>query len=573
AGDIRARHAVVRALVGDATLLQDLDDCLKKIGDLERLISKVPLGKISPREIRSLADALCAIGPIKELLAARDNPVLAQIAERLDALPAVCDEIDRQLKETPAVNLSKGGVIADGFDPQLDELRGITRNGKSMLAGIQQREAERTGIASLKIGFNNVFGYYLEVTNKYKNQAPEEWTRKQTLTNAERYITAELKELEDKILNAEEKILQREEELYEELVVWLQEYIAPVQANAALIGKLDCLLSFAKLANRNRYVEPELDDSQDIDIVQGRHPVIEKQLAVGEQYVPNDVRLDPGEQQIIMITGPNMAGKSALLRQTALICLMAQMGSFVPAEKARIGLVDRVFTRVGASDNISSGESTFMVEMNETASIMNNITDRSLILLDEIGRGTSTFDGISIAWAIAEYLHTNGRVRPKTLFATHYHELNELADRLPRIRNYSIAIKEHGNRIIFLRKLVPGGSQHSFGIHVAQMAGMPREIIVRATDILAQLEQQHIHTGADAGAESGTKEPSQNGAPTARQAAAATLSQPAPQLSIFETVDPTAGRIKAALEEVNINNMTPIECMMKLHEMKGLLED
>ncbi|WP_020570460.1 DNA mismatch repair protein MutS [Neolewinella persica] len=582
---IKSRHTVVRAFVENAVLLQDLDEHLRKIGDLERLISKVPLGKVNPREIRSLSNALCALDPIIGLLADTGNPVLSDIANRLDPLPDVCTEIDRQLKESPAVNLHKGGVIADGFDPELDELRDITRNGKSRLAGIQQREAERTGISSLKIGFNNVFGYYLEVTNKYKDQAPEDWTRKQTLTNAERYITEELKILEDKILNAEDKILQREEELYEELVVWLQQYIAPVQRNAALIGQLDCLLSFAKLANRNRYVEPVLDDSKDIEIVQGRHPVIEKQLAVGEQYVPNDVQLDPDGQQIIMITGPNMSGKSALLRQTALICLMAQMGSFVPAERVRLGLIDRVFTRVGASDNISSGESTFMVEMNETASIMNNITDRSLILLDEIGRGTSTFDGISIAWAIAEYLHSNGNTRPKTLFATHYHELNELGDRLERIKNYNVAIKEHGNKIIFLRKLVPGGSNHSFGIHVAQMAGMPREIVRRATDILAQLESQHINTQQEGGAagagESSSAETAgrpgssaeRSGAPAVKPIAAANFSQPAPQLSIFETVDPTAGAIKAALEQVNINNMTPIECMMKLNEMLGLLEE
>lgn len=587
AAPIRERHSVVRALVDNAVLLQDLDECLRSIGDLERLISKVPLGKVNPREVRSLSNALCAIGPIKKLLSDSGNKVLDGIAAKLDDLPDVCAEIDRQLKETPAVNLNKGGVIADGFDPELDELRGITRNGKEMLAGIQQREAERTGISSLKIGFNNVFGYYLEVTNKYKNQAPEEWTRKQTLTNAERYITEELKVLEDKILNAEDKILQREEELYEELVVWLQNYIAPVQDNAAHIGKLDCLLSFAKVANRNRYVEPELDDTRDVDIEQGRHPVIEKQLAVGEQYVPNDVRLDPDDQQIIMITGPNMSGKSALLRQTALICLMAQMGSFVPAARARLGLIDRVFTRVGASDNISSGESTFMVEMNETASIMNNITDRSLILLDEIGRGTSTFDGISIAWAIAEYLHSNGKTRPKTLFATHYHELNELGDRLERIKNYHVSIKEHGNRIIFLRKLTPGGSNHSFGIHVAQMAGMPREIVRRATDILAQLEAQHIEAedlGAAAGAEEGTKEQGphsglptpDSGLPTPDsrlKTPVSHISQPAPQLSIFETVDPTAGRIKAALEEISINNMTPIECMMKLNELRRMLEE
>jgi DNA mismatch repair protein MutS len=573
---IKSRHTVVRAFVENAVLLQDLDEHLRKIGDLERLISKVPLGKVNPREIRSLRNALSALGPIKILLKDTGNPVLTNIASSLDALPDVCDEIDRQLMESPAVNLNKGGVIADGFDPALDELRGITRNGKSMLADIQQREVERTGISSLKIGFNNVFGYYLEVTNKYKDQAPEEWTRKQTLTNAERYITEELKVLEDKILNAEDKILQREEELYEELVVWLQQYIAPVQQNAALIGQLDCLLSFAKLANRNRYVEPLLDDSKDIEIVQGRHPVIEKQLAVGEQYVPNDVQLDPDGQQIIMITGPNMSGKSALLRQTALICLMAQMGSFVPAERVRLGLIDRVFTRVGASDNISSGESTFMVEMNETASIMNNITDRSLILLDEIGRGTSTFDGISIAWAIAEYLHSNGSTRPKTLFATHYHELNELGDRLERIKNYNVAIKEHGNKIIFLRKLMPGGSNHSFGIHVAQMAGMPREIVRRATDILAQLESQHIQESGSQGAAAGAGEENKGAkgeGPQVKPVAAQQFSQPAPQLSIFETVDPTAGAIKAALEQVNINNMTPIECMMKLNEMLALLED
>jgi DNA mismatch repair protein MutS len=571
---IRARHSVVRALVADAVLLQDLDGSLKSIGDLERLISKVPLGKVNPREVRSLGNALTAIGPIKSLLSGAENPILEEIASKLDDLPDVCSEINRRLKESPAVNLNKGGVIADGFDPALDELRGITRNGKDMLAGIQQREAEKTGISSLKIGFNNVFGYYLEVTNKYKDQAPEEWTRKQTLTNAERYITEELKVLEDKILNAEDKILQREEELYEDLVIWLQQFIAPVQDNASHIGKLDCLLSFAKIANRNRYVEPVLDNSKDIEIVQGRHPVIEKQLAVGEQYVPNNVNLDPDGQQIIMITGPNMSGKSALLRQTALICLMAQMGSFVPAEKARLGLIDRVFTRVGASDNISSGESTFMVEMNETASIMNNITDRSLILLDEIGRGTSTFDGISIAWAIAEYLHSNGKTRPKTLFATHYHELNELGDRLDRIKNYHVSIKEHGKKIIFLRKLTPGGSNHSFGIHVAQMAGMPREIVRRATEILAQLESQHIESDNVVVEVTGhaPSSPTTEG-PSVKPVAAQNFSQPAPQLSIFETVDPTAGRIKAALEDLSINNMTPIECMMKLNELKALLEE
>ncbi|OAV44262.1 DNA mismatch repair protein MutS [Lewinella sp. 4G2] len=573
---IRDRHSVVSAFVADPVLLQDLDAALQRMGDLERLISKVPLGRVNPREVRALSLALCSIEPIKELIAGSGNVLLEEIADKLDALPAVCEAIEQQVKESPAVNLNKGGVIADGYDAELDDYRDITRNGKGRLAAIQQREAERTGITNLKIGFNNVFGYYLEVTNKHKNDAPPEWTRKQTLTNAERYITEELKELEDKILNAESKIVEREEQLFEELIVWLQQYIGPVQRNAAQLARLDCLLSFAKLANRNRYCRPMLDDTQDIEIEQGRHPVIEKQLGVGEQFVPNDVKLDTEDQQIIMITGPNMSGKSALLRQTALISLMAQMGSFVPAKSARLGLVDRVFTRVGASDNISSGESTFMVEMNETASIMNNITDRSLILLDEIGRGTSTFDGISIAWAIAEYLHSNGRARPKTLFATHYHELNELADRLPRIKNHSIAIKEHAGKIIFLRKLIKGGSNHSFGIHVAQMAGMPKEIVHRATDILAQLESQHIdadHLGTDnAGAAAGAEKKETRNGPATPKVQTQNFSQPAPQLSIFETVDPTAGKLKAMLEEVNLNSMTPIECMMKLNELKAVLE-
>ena len=571
---IEQRHEAVRTFVGQPELLQDLNAALQKIGDVERLISKVPLGKVNPREIRTLSDALCAMDPIRTRLLETDSATLQQLAEKLDPLPNVCGEVERRIKPDPAVNLFKGGVIADGYDDALDELRDITKNSKNRLAAIQQREVERTGISSLKIGFNNVFGYYLEVTNKYKKQVPPEWTRKQTLTSAERYITEELKVLEDKILNAEDQILQREEILYEELVLWLQDYIGPVQRNAALLAQIDCLLGFAKIANRNRYAEPEMNDGQAIDIVQGRHPVIERQLAVGEQYVPNDVQLDPDRQQVIMITGPNMAGKSALLRQTALICLLAQMGSFVPAERAQIGIVDRVFTRVGASDNISSGESTFMVEMNETASIMNNITDRSLILLDEIGRGTSTFDGISIAWAIAEYLHNNGRARPKTLFATHYHELNELAESLPRIHNYSIAIKEHGNRIIFLRKLIPGGSQHSFGIHVARMAGMPAAIVARAADILTQLEAQHITEGelVESEADYGTAYDTTTTLPPTRAPATGSLTADALQLSIFETVDPTAGRLRELLDEVNINSMTPIECMMKLQELKLVIE-
>ncbi len=568
--EIRIRHEAVRTFVRNPPLLQDVNASLQQIGDVERLISKVPLGKVNPREIRALSDALCAMGPIRKLLMDSESKTLSALASRLDPLPDVCTEIGRRLRESPAVNLAKGGVIADGFDDELDELRDITRNSKARLAAIQQREVERTGISSLKIGFNNVFGYYLEVTNKYKKSVPPEWTRKQTLTGAERYITEELKLLEDKILNAEDKILQREELLYEELIVWLLDYIGPVQRNAALLARVDCLLGFAKVAGRYRYTEPEMDESQDIEIIQGRHPVIEQRLDVGAPYVPNDVRLDPNDRQIMMITGPNMAGKSALLRQTALISLLAQMGSFVPAERARLGIVDRVFTRVGASDNISSGESTFMVEMNETASIMNNITDRSLILLDEIGRGTSTFDGISIAWAIAEYLHNNGEARPKTLFATHYHELNELAGSLARIHNYSIAIKEHGNRIIFLRKLVEGGSQHSFGIHVAQMAGMPATIVARASSILVQLEQQHLTDEvyeSDEVAHGGTAP-----TPITRPMAAGSLSVEAMQLSIFETSDPTAGRLREALDQISINNMTPIECMMKLQELKQIVE-
>ncbi len=563
--DIRNRQEVVAWFVeAEAETREAPENLIRKMGDLERLISKVPLGKINPRELVHLRRALEAMRPLKEMLSATGNEQLRRMGDSLHLCEALHERISKQLIDEPPVNLAKGGVIADGFDSELDELRYLVSHSKELLTGIRDREAERTGIDKLKIGFNNVFGYYLEVTNKYKDKdlVPPEWVRKQTLTNAERYITEELKELEQKILSAEEQILTLEQKLFEELVFFVADYIQPIQHNALVIARLDVLLAFAKLAQSNRYCRPELDESFVIDIKEGRHPVIEKQLPIGESYVPNDVYLDREEQQILMITGPNMSGKSALLRQTALICLMAQMGSFVPAKEARFGLLDRVFTRVGASDNISSGESTFMVEMNETASIMNNISDRSLILLDEIGRGTSTYDGISIAWSIAEFLHENGLARPKTLFATHYHELNELAGRLPRIKNFNVATKEVGNKVLFLRKLKPGGSQHSFGIHVARMAGMPRWIVVRAGEILHQLEQKSIAIAEGEEGEVRVQKPdtSQIESPMALQ------------LSIFDTVDETAGRLKAALTELDLNSMTPIDCMMKLHELKKMVE-
>lgn len=557
--EIESRQDVVEYFIKDHDTSLELSGNLQMIGDLERLISKVPLGKINPREVVQLKRALSVIEPVKKLLESSDKEALVQIAGALHPCKELIETIATQLVEEPPVNLNKGGVIADGFSAPLDELRSIVNNSKELLLQIQQNEAQRTGISSLKIGFNNVFGYYLEVTNKYKNQVPPEWTRKQTLTNGERYITEELKVLEGKILGAQEKILELESKLFEQLVLGINDYISVVQSNAGLIARVDCLLSFAKVAQRNNYCRPAMDDSYVIDIKEGRHPVIEQQLPLGESYVPNDVFLDNESQQVLMITGPNMAGKSALLRQTALISLMAQMGSYVPAASARLGLIDKVFTRVGASDNISSGESTFMVEMNETASIMNNISDRSLILLDEIGRGTSTYDGISIAWSIAEFLHNNG-TRPKTLFATHYHELNELANKFNRIKNFNIATKEIGQKVIFLRKLVPGGSHHSFGIHVAHMAGMPRSIVERATHILKQLEQKSIdnEVGGDV---------------KANKADTAQISPENYQLSIFETVDPVAGKLKESLVDLNINNMTPIECMMKLNELKKLLEE
>ena len=553
---VTARHQVVRHFIDNGDIATLVDTQIRQIGDLERLISKVPLGKIVPREMKQLECALIALEPIKEALLASENKQLQSIGERIQLCAMIRDRIGKELVDEPPVKLDKGGVIADGVSDELDELRDIIKNSKQHLLNIQQTEAAETGIDNLKIGFNNVFGYYLEVTNKYKNKGlvPEHWVRKQTLTNAERYITDDLKKLEVKILGAEEKILSLENRLFQDLVFALTEYIHPIQMNAALTAQLDCLASFAKVAILNNYCRPQMSDSLVIDVKEGRHPVIEKQLKLGEEYVPNDIYLDNEGQQIIMITGPNMSGKSALLRQTALICLMAQMGSFVPAREAKLGMIDKVFTRVGASDNISSGESTFMVEMNETASILNNISERSLILLDEIGRGTSTYDGISIAWSIAEFLHNNNIATPKTLFATHYHELNELAGRFPRIKNFNVATKELNNKVIFLRKLQEGGSKHSFGIHVAKMAGMPRYVVERANEILGQLEQKSIDAGD---LDEKIKK----------------INAPAMQLSFFDAApDPVLAELKEQLEEVDLNRLTPIECMLKLDELKKLLD-
>jgi len=552
---VTARHEVVRHFIDNGDIATLVDTQIRQIGDLERLISKVPLGKIIPREVKQLERALWALEPIKEALLTSENKQLQSIGERIQLCAIIRERIGNELVEEPPVKMDKGGVMADGISEELDELRDIIKNSKQHLLKIQQTEAGETGIDTLKIGFNNVFGYYLEVTNKYKNKGlvPDHWVRKQTLTNAERYITEALKILEVKILGAEEKILALENRMFQDLVFALTEYINPIQMNGALIAQLDCLASFAKIAILNNYCRPQMSDDLVIDVKEGRHPVIEKQLKLGEEYVPNDIYLDNEGQQIIMITGPNMSGKSALLRQTALICLMAQMGSFVPAREAKLGMIDKVFTRVGASDNISSGESTFMVEMNETASILNNISERSLILLDEIGRGTSTYDGISIAWSIAEFLHNNNIATPKTLFATHYHELNELAERFPRIKNFNVATKELNNKVIFLRKLQEGGSKHSFGIHVAKMAGMPRYVVERANEILGQLEQKSIDTGD-------------------LSEKVKKINAPAMQLSFFDAEpDPVLTELKNQLEDMDLNLLTPIECMLKLDELKRLL--
>lgn len=559
---IEARHDMVDYFIHEDEMSTQIEQYIRQIGDIERLISKVPMGKINPREIVQLKKALGVIQPIKEILAKANNEHLNGIADRINPCVTIRQQINKYIKDEPPVNLNKGGVIKDGIDKELDELRHLINNSKDALIAIQQQEAEKTGIQSLKIGFNNVFGYYLEVTNKYKGKGliPDNWIRKQTLTNAERYISEELKVLEAKILGAEGKILELEEKLYQEMVLMLNDYIKPIQMNGALIAQIDCLLSFKKTAVRFNYCRPELNNSLTLDIKAGRHPVIERQLGLDETYVPNDTFLDNETQQIMIITGPNMSGKSAILRQTALITLMAQMGSFVPASSAKLGLIDKVFTRVGASDNISSGESTFMVEMNETASIMNNISPRSLILLDEIGRGTSTYDGISIAWSIVEYLHDNGQAAPKTLFATHYHELNELANKFDRIKNFQVSTKEVGQQVIFLRKLIEGGSNHSFGIHVAKMAGMPRSIVERAAAILTQLEQKSI--------ENNDLEEKVKNIPTHPD------NYRGYQLNIFETAaDPELAKVKEAILDLDINGMTPIDCMLKLNELKKMLKD
>lgn len=545
---IKGRHEVVSYLTENQEILQKIQYQIKQISDLERLISKVATGKISPREVIYLKESLDAIIPIKTIALESKQEAVRVIGDNLHACDLLREKIKSTLNQEAPVSIAKGNAIASGVHAELDELRSIAFSGKEFLEGIEIRESERTGISSLKISFNNVFGYYIEVRNTHKDKVPSEWIRKQTLVNAERYITEELKEYETKILGAEEKIHQIESHLFEQLVVWIGTYIKQVQLNANLVAQLDCLTSFAQLAIENDYVCPIIDDSFELEITNGRHPVIEKQLPVGVPYVANDVYLDRETQQIIMITGPNMSGKSAILRQTALIVLLAQMGSFVPAEKVRMGVVDKIFTRVGASDNISMGESTFMVEMNETASILNNISDRSLVLLDEIGRGTSTYDGISIAWAIAEFLHENP-ARAKTLFATHYHELNEMSELLPRIQNYNVSVKELKDTVLFIRKLVKGGSAHSFGIHVAKMAGMPQMVIQKAQKLLKKLEKNHSSDALN----------------TIKSA------KDDMQLNIFSMDDPLLEEIREDILNLDINTLTPVEALMKLNELKRML--
>ncbi|MEQ7801726.1 DNA mismatch repair protein MutS [Pedobacter sp. ASV1-7] len=550
---IQERLGMVDFLVKNDTLLQDFLSHIKQIGDLERLISKVGLQKVGPRELCQLKKSLYHIEAVKNLAGQSKNPFLMALADQLEPCLSIREKLERELHQDPPALLIKGNVIADGVNEELDRLRKISFGGKDYLVEIQKREAASTGIPSLKVAFNNVFGYYLEVTHTHKDKVPADWIRKQTLVSAERYITPELKEYEEQILGAEEKIQQIEVKLYAELIYQVSTYIKSIQLNAFLVAQLDVLLCFAQLAVKNHYVKPEINKGKALDIKGGRHPVIEKRLPVGEEYITNDVFLDNESQQIIIITGPNMSGKSAILRQTGLIVLMGQMGCFVPAKAATIGLVDKIFTRVGASDNLSSGESTFMVEMNETASILNNISDNSLILLDEIGRGTSTYDGISIAWAIAEFLHTHPTAKPKTLFATHYHELNELANTMSRIKNFNVSIKEVGNRIIFLRKLIPGGSEHSFGIHVAKMAGMPPKLISRANEILKKLEIDR--TEGQSIKDSIKKVQNQ-----------------AYQLHMFAVDDPILVQIRDMLNNLDVNVLTPVEALLKLDEIQRLIK-
>ena len=550
---INERLDMVEYFFREPEFKQLIEEQLHLIGDLERIISKVAVGRVNPRELVQLKTALQAIEPIKRACEKARSDSMRRIGEQLNVCEGMRDRIAREIKADPPVLLNKGGVIADGVNAELDELRHIAFSGKDYLLQIQQRESELTGIPSLKIGYNNVFGYYIEVRNAHKDKVPPEWIRKQTLANAERYITQELKEYEEKILGAEDKILTLENKLYAELVAALAEYIPTIQVDANQIARLDCLLSFANAAAAFRYVRPVIDDSDVLDIRQGRHPVIERQMPVGENYIANDVLLDSHSQQIIIITGPNMAGKSALLRQTALITLMAQIGSFVPADSARIGLVDKIFTRVGASDNISVGESTFMVEMNEASNILNNLSPRSLVLFDELGRGTSTYDGISIAWAIVEYIHEHPKAKARTLFATHYHELNEMEKSFARIKNYNVSVKEVRNKVIFLRKLEPGGSEHSFGIHVAQMAGMPKSIVRRAGEILKQLERDNRQQGIA------------HSTPTAESHTGGM------QLSFFQLDDPVLCQIRDELLHLDVNNLTPLEALNKLNDIKKIL--
>ncbi len=564
---IEERLQTVEYFLQHDELLEEITQHLKQIGDLERLISKVAVRRINPRELVQLKKSLSHIAPVKELLQKAWNEEkkaqeegetvtastpLRKYADQLNACEFLLEKIEAELREDPPTVTNQGGMIKSGIDAELDKLHQLAFSGKDYLIQIQNREIERTGITSLKIAYNKVFGYYLEVTNSHKNRVPADWIRKQTLVNAERYITPELKEYEDKILSAEEKIFVIEQRLFNDLVMMANDYVAAVQQNARVVSVLDALASFARVARKNNYHKPRITDEKSLNIKEGRHPVIEQQLPLGESYVPNDLYLDDQKQQIIIITGPNMAGKSALLRQTALIVLMAQMGSFVPATEAEVGLVDKIFTRVGASDNLSRGESTFMVEMTETASILNNLSERSLVLMDEIGRGTSTYDGVSIAWSIAEFLHNHPRHRAKTLFATHYHELNQLAEDFPRVKNYNVAVKEVGNKVIFLRKLKEGGSEHSFGIHVAQMAGMPQEIVLRANDILHSLEKSHQKQET-------TK-------------AVKEIPKVNYQMTLFEPQDPRIEELKTKLKSLDINTLSPIEALLKLNELRRLVE-